>query len=268
LALSETEPHLGNNASRLFHRKGDSIAGDQVTTLEVPDLKRAAGIDLEARVRACYRSLVPSSLHGRLVSVVGQDPWHHQLHGDRDAWQNELKKLTTDLLCSPSELEREFEWLCSSEARSAFHFGQAMGEVDQNGALLDRMLSDLPLAGGAPFARGYLERFTTAHPHQLVRVNTLLDRLEKAQPRVAYDVLWSSGDEVLKVSRVLRMVEAGGLPAEFLRGLEYGVRERPLSVEELLKVRTITHVCWPRSASSERRVRRLSRSCVVSARGL
>ena len=218
-----------------FHREADLGDGDQAAGPEVRHIKRAAGADLEARVREWYRSLVPSSLHGRLVSLVGQDPWHHQLHGDRVAWQSELRGLAMELLRSPSELEPELEWLCSSEARSAFHIGQAIAEVDQDGVLLDRMLSDLPLAGGTPLARGYLERLTTAHPHHLVRVNNLLDLLQKAQPRVTYDILWSSGDEVRKVSRVLQMVDAGGLSAEFLRGLEYGVRERPLAIEELLQ---------------------------------
>jgi len=221
------------------HRTNNRAAApgdeDQIAGSEMRHLPRVAGPDLEARVREWYRGLVPSGLHGRLVSLVGQDPWHHQLQGDGVAWQRELQKLALDLLRSPLELERELGWLCSSEARSAFHLGVAIGEADKDGALLDRMLSDFPLAGGTPLARGYLERVTTAHPQQLVRVNALLDLLQETHPRVAYDVLWSTGDEVQKVSRVLEMIDSGGLPAEFLRGLEYGIRERPLAIEELLQ---------------------------------
>jgi hypothetical protein len=96
------------------------------------------------------------------------------------------------------------------------------------------MLSEIILAGGALLARGYLEGMARAHPHRLGRVNDLLDRLQSEHPRAAYEVLWSAGDEVHKVPRLLQMVDSGGLPEDYLRVLEHGVRGRTLTIDELL----------------------------------
>ncbi len=177
--------------------------------------------DLEVRVRDWYQSIVPSDLHGRLVRIVGQDYWHKQLRGDSAAWQNAMKELSEELLHSPVAFRRELSWLCSAEARSAVHLGQAIAEIDGDGICLDSMLDEIPLAGGVAFARGYVERLATAHPQHVGRVNALLDRLQAEHPRVAYDILWSAGDEVHKVARILQMVDTGGSSEEhdFLRTL-------------------------------------------------
>ncbi|MFI5455284.1 MAG: hypothetical protein ACHRXM_07505 [Isosphaerales bacterium] len=211
----------------------DGVLAESGTVIR--SLPRTAGSDLEARVREWYQTLVPSDLHGRLVSLVGQDYWHRNLQGDADAWQRTLQELAAELLHSPAALNRERGWLCSTEARSAFHLGQALGDADGQGDLLDRMLSEFPLAGGTPLARGYVDRITTSHARLLVHANDLLDRLQAEHPRIAYEVIWSAGDEVHKVTRLFQMVDSGGLPADFLRGLEYGARDRALTVEELLQ---------------------------------
>jgi hypothetical protein len=221
-----------------IHRTKDgttSTKDDAASSEEVTETRpRAAGSDLETRVRDWYQSLIPSDLHSRLISVVGQDSWHQQLRGDSLAWQSALDELAAELLRSPTALDRELGWLCSPEARSAFFLGQALGQADEEGRLLNRMLCEIPLAGGSPLARGYLDRLATAHPRHLGRANDLLDRLEAAHPRTTYDLLWSAGDEVFKVPRLFRMVDTGGLPAEFLRGLVYGAR-RALQTDELIQ---------------------------------
>ena len=104
--------------------------------------------------------------------------------------------------------------------------GRPLAQTDVGATLLDWMLSDVPRAGGMVLARGYLERISATHPDLLTRVNEGLDRLQAENPRAAFEVLWSAGDEVRKVERLFAMVNRGGLGAEFLRGLEYGVRDR------------------------------------------
>jgi hypothetical protein len=59
--------------------------------------------------------------------------------------------------------------------------------------------------------------------------------LQTEEPKSAYEVLWSAGDEVCKVSRLLQMVDSGCLSADYLRGLEHGVRGRLLTREELFQ---------------------------------
>ncbi len=188
--------------------------------------------ELETKVLDWYRSLVPNDIHGRLVSVVGQEPWHQQLPGEQATWQQAVDDLAKELLQSPSTLERELAWLVSPEARSAFRLGESLCQADSGGILLDRILSRIPIAGGTLLARGYLERLVTTHPELLGRANNLLDQLQVEAPRVAYDVIWAAGDEVRKVERLFRMIDAGGLSADFLRDVEFGVRGRPLRPDE------------------------------------
>ena len=196
---------------------------------------RATSAELESRVREWYQRLVPTGLHGRLVSVVGLDSWNQQVFGKEDAWERALENLAADLLRSPAAFAREREWLCSRAARSAFHLGQALGEADRGGALLDQMLWDLPIAGELRSPGDIstaLRRITRADVN---RMNHLLDRLQSEHPRLAYEIIWSAGDELRKVDRLLQMVDCGSLPAEYLAGLGSGVRDRPLSIDELLQ---------------------------------
>ncbi len=145
-----------------------------------------------------------------------------------------MGELAAELVRSPNDFRGQLGWLCSPDARSAYRFGQALAQADAGAALLKMMLSDVPRAGGTVLARGYLERITATRPDLLTRVNEGLDRLQAENPRAAFEVVWSAGDEIRKVERLFAMVDRGGLGPEFLRGLEYGVRDRQLREDELL----------------------------------
>jgi hypothetical protein len=196
--------------------------------------QRVASAELEARVRHWYESLIPPDLHGRLVSIVGLDPWYQQLHGDNEAFGRGLRELAAEFLRSPASLSQEQGWLCSREAKSAFNLGQALGEVDRDGLLLDRMIGEFARARGTALVRGYLDSLVIQHPHHLDQANQHLDRLQSEHPHAAYEVLWSAGDELRKVPRLFQMVDTGGLPAGFLLGLVYGAR-RALQTDELIQ---------------------------------
>jgi hypothetical protein len=219
------------------HRPGAAGSADgngaAQSETEVRTLPRGAGADLERQVREWYHALVPQDLHGRLVSLIGQEPWHQQLQGDRDAWQQAMTALAAELLASPEALSRELPWLCSPEARSAFHLGRDLGTRDREGVLLERMLGDVPVGGGTPLARGYLDGLRRHQPQLLTRANEQIDRLEVSAPRLAYEVLWAAGDQVRQFERLLRMVDSGGIPPEYLRSLQHGIGDRPLAVGEL-----------------------------------
>jgi hypothetical protein len=192
--------------------------------------------ELEARVRAWRQSLIPQDLHGRIVEIIGQEFWHQRVSGDRLTWDRAVRELAEAILKSPAVLNRELGWLCSPEAQSAFRLGQALGEIDETGLLLDRMLMAIPLAGGALLSRGYVDRFALCHPEHLDQTNQLLDRLQNSDPRIAYEVFWTAGDEVHKVQRLLQLVDAERLPPESLRCFESGIRNRSLTSDELVQV--------------------------------
>ncbi|HEY1187464.1 MAG TPA: hypothetical protein VGE74_07385, partial [Gemmata sp.] len=198
-----------------------------------PKSEAPARDGLGVQVREWYQSLVAGDLHSRLVSVVGQDFWRHQLPNGPEERAGVMNALAEELLRSPENFERELKWLSSAEARSAFHFGQAIAHADPSGKLLDRMLGDVARTGGIALARGYMERVATTSPELLARVNGHLDQLQVEAPKVAFDLIWASGDEVRKVERIVAMIDTGALAPEFLRALDYGVRGRPLTEDEL-----------------------------------
>ncbi len=187
---------------------------------------------LETRVRAWRQRLIPQDLHGRLVETIGQEFWHQRVSGDRSSWDQTVRELAETILKSPAVLDRELGWLCSPEARSAFRLGQAFGDIDESGLFLDRMLMAIPLGGGALLG-GYVDRFAIRHTQHLDRTNELLDRLQQADPQIAFEVLWTAGDEVRKVQRLLDLVDSERLPPECLRCFESGIRNRSLTPDEL-----------------------------------
>lgn len=214
-------------------RKQPGPGGEETVTVE-ERYPRTVGPEVEARVREWYGRLVPATLHGRVVSVVGRDSWQQEVGGDREAWQRQMDALAAEFVSDPAAFDRELPWLASAEARSGFHFGQALGRADSGGLLLDRVL----LSGGPPWAagvaRGYLERAGDGQSPILDRVNAALDRLEAEHPHLLFDLLWSAGAPVRKTERVFRMVDAGAVPTEMLRGLEHDVYDGRCGRDQLV----------------------------------
>ncbi|MEN9667026.1 MAG: hypothetical protein RLZZ326_3389 [Planctomycetota bacterium] len=211
-----------------------SLTGDG--KVDAPSSRsRIASKTMENEVREWYRGLLPTNLHGRLVSVVGQDHWRQRLDGDADDWHRAIEELAAQLAGSTADLSSELEWLSSPEARSAYHFGQALARHDVRGSLAERMCLDIPLAGGVVLARGYVEQIAASRTDLLPLINTALDQLQQADPRVAYDVLFSAGAEVRKVERLFALVDQGGIEPEHLQGLEYGIRGRPIDEHDFFE---------------------------------
>ncbi len=180
---------------------------------------RKVSPDLEARIREWYSRLIPKTLHGRLVSVVGRDAWQQEIAGDRAEWQREMDELAHAFIKNPPEFDSEISWLASAEARSGYHLGQSMGKADAAGALLENVFN-AARHGAIGVARGYLDQASTSHESLLDRLNAALDSLQLENARSAFEVLWSAGPPVRKIERFFAMVDAGQLPAEFLRSLE------------------------------------------------
>jgi hypothetical protein len=198
-----------------------------------PDSKRVPE-KTEAAIRDWRRRLVPNSLHGRLVDVVGQDPWHRG--GETQRAEEALTAIARELLHDTAALDRELPWLCAGEARSAPHLGMILGKLDETGGLLERLLTFAVQQPYPGIARGYIRGLLQNHPAHLDRVNRLLDGLEQAYPRAVFDMISAGVDALRPVERILHMVDADLLPAEFLRGVSFAVGHRPLQPDELRPV--------------------------------
>jgi len=213
-------------------RRPKADGGEETVTVQ-ERRPRKVSPEFEARVREWYARLVPGTLHGRLVSVVGHEPWQRELGLDPAAWQRAIAELAVDFLRAPAELDRELPWLASSEARSSFQLGQALARIDTGGLLLDRMLLIFPREGATGIARGYLDQVVAANPKLLEEVNSILDRLQAEQPRIAFELLWSVGPPLRKVERIFKMIDAGAVPPEMLRSFGYDIQVGQLEEDHL-----------------------------------
>jgi hypothetical protein len=199
-----------------------------------PDAKHLPA-EVETAVRDWRLRLVPESLHGRLVSIVGQQPWHLWGQSDDHA-ESVLADLARDLLSDRAALDRELPWLCSREAYSAPRLGVALGQLDAGATQLDRILDAAAHSRYPGIARGYIQGLVQQHPEQSSRVNERLDRLQASDPRAVFDITTGGPEAVRPLERLLAMVDASQLPVEFLRGVEYGMGNRPLELVELRQV--------------------------------
>jgi hypothetical protein len=201
---------------------------------DIERLSRIVSGDVETQVREWFQELVPRDFHGQLLSVIGQEPLLHHREGDSDEWQHAVNELAHQIVSTPEKLDGELSWLSSPNARSAYRLGQAIAASDTKGTLVETIVNDAAMAGALVLARGYVGRLGATREDLLPRLNSALDRLERESPPSAYQVLVTAGEEVNKVERLFRMVDRGDLDPELLRGLEYGLRNGPISESELL----------------------------------
>jgi hypothetical protein len=229
-----------------------------------------------ADVRQWRQSLQPADLHGRLVSVVGMDRWHHSVRGGEAEWLLDIERLAVEVRDRPEFLPAQLPWLCSDQARSAAVLGDALGRCDVGAACLDAIVSAAVGTGATGFAAAYIRALLRSHPGQAEAVNRRLDEAEARAPEAAFGLALGGGDAARAVERALRLVDAGALRPEFLRGFLYGVGMRQLTSDEFREVLTrlargaaagnrsllgtaITFLAWPLLApQAEDRLDRLA----------
>jgi hypothetical protein len=198
------------------------------------DAKRVP-LEFEEAVRDWRRRLVPDSMHGRLVAVVGQEPWHLRGHGD-DHGEGALTALARELLQNPTVLDQELPWLCSREARSATRLGMLLGNLDNGASLLEPILKAAAPSRYPGIAAGYLQGLLHHHPEHGGRANDLLDRFQQSNPRAVFDLISRDLGALRPFERLVAMVDAGQLPVEFLRSVAYGNGNGALPSGELRQV--------------------------------
>ncbi|HTU91967.1 MAG TPA: hypothetical protein VMF69_17930, partial [Gemmataceae bacterium] len=191
--------------------------------------------DLEKAVREWRQSLVPKSVHGRLISLIGLEPWRLWDQGDDHA-EGAITSLAQELLTVPSTLEQELPWLCSREARSAPRLGVVLGRLDAEGTHLERIVKVAAASQYPGVARGYIQGLVQNHPDQAGRANELLDRLQATNPRAVFDLISDGFEPLHPLRRLLAMIDAGQLPVEALHGVGYTLGNRSLNPAELRQV--------------------------------
>jgi hypothetical protein len=187
-------------------------------------------------VRQWLEELTGGSFHGRLVRVIGKQPWDRSIRGSKDAWNQEIGNLAAELLKTEMLLLSELPWLMSEEARCKDLLGREIGKRDEDAKYIDILVKKAVATGSSGLGAGYVNGLLQNHQHHTKLVNEVIDTIQNDSPRVAYDLFMAGGSSTKDVERVLKLVDAKALPAEFLRGLLYYAAQRTMPSETMKAV--------------------------------
>ncbi len=207
---------------------------DEFVEIFCEEGSRRVSESVEQELRAWRERMVPDSLHGKLVALIGEEPWRRWNRKENDA-DPEIEQVAQPLLSSEPEFERELPWLLSEEAKSSFALGVALGELDARGVLLERMLSAASKSSYPALCRGYIKALAETHTTQIERINLALDHYQQKSQKFIFDLISTGCSLLHPLERVLSMVDGGLLPAVYLRGYAY-TGGRDLSVADLKEV--------------------------------
>ena len=187
-------------------------------------------------IESWLASLRPSDFHGRLVTAIGTEPWHHLRPEDEEQWKRELRGLAEECVRNPHLLEEDLPWICSKEAKGAAYFGDELAQVDEDAALLDQIFGSVLQHQSALFARGYVLGCLRTRRDRIPRINEWIDRIEGESPALAYDLFIIGSRDTRALERAFRLVDAGRLPSTHLAGFTYGDASRSLTAGDVAQV--------------------------------
>jgi len=210
-----------------------SRIADYVRLHQEPKEKRRLPKGYLRKIESWLASLKPSDFHSRLVTALGAEPWHYVHSQDEVEWKRELRSLADECIRDPQLLAKELPWICSGEAKSAAYFGEELAQADGEVVLLDEVFGSVLHYQSAAFARGYLLGCLRECRDRLPRINEWLDRIERESPLLACELFIIGSSDTHALERAVRLVDAGRLPATYLRGFTYGDVARSLSADDV-----------------------------------
>lgn len=176
-------------------------------------------------------SLKSTTLHARLVENVASEPWSH--HFDEEEWKKRVDDLAKELYAAPATFALELPWLNSGEAKAAPEVGHFFGKLDAPRLRFLNQIIDAAVERKADgFARGYVYGITEHPQHDLSQLNQALDRVQEAEPKLAFYIMLPAGDSVRSFDRALDMMADGKIPARLLSNLQVWVGNRKTTPQE------------------------------------
>jgi hypothetical protein len=195
-----------------------------------PDQRHAPPV-VEAQLRAWRERLLPTALPGRLRATLGRD--YHDIHYYyADNAEAVLSGLARELLADRAVLSAELPWLLSEEAKSSHALGLHAGRLDEAGQLLDLLAEATPRRENTGLLRGYVVGLLDRHPAHAGRVSYLLDMLSPTYPHLAFELLTTGFPALHPLARAFDLIDAGRIPAFYLREVWRLVGFRPLAPDE------------------------------------
>lgn len=200
------------------------------------DASKGSDDEYVSNVREWAEAIVPKDLHGRVVSLIGKQPWHYLVDDDKQRWNESISQLATQFKENPQLLNTELAWLCSAEARSAGTLGQHLGLIDKEARNLPQVLQAASESGYTALAQGYVQSLLEQNSSHATEINAWLDKNTAAVPLVARDIAFAAIEHVDIVRRLVSAINFGIWPIESLRGLSYGLNARTLDVSHFRNV--------------------------------
>jgi len=175
----------------------------------------------EREVRSWKDTLLPTSVHGWLLSAIGADPWRYSVVRGEQTRDAEIASLAQALIEDQETLYAEMPWLCSPEAKGVVYLGFALGKLDRDAALFARIVEEGRRFDAPGLTRGYIGGLLETWPGHETGINALLDDLEAAVPQFAYQVFMMVPEKTYAFARTLRMIDRGALPPAYLGGFRF-----------------------------------------------
>jgi len=170
-----------------------------------------------ADIRSWLDRLRPINTHGKVLTIVGVNPWHATIRGRQDQWQDELIALARYLLEHRPALVQEVDWLMSDAAVSAPSLGYQMGKLDAGGDLLEFLVDASERYGAAGLTRGYISSVVETSPNIINRLNGLINRVESRDPVLAYHLFTAAPIALEAFERTIHLIDVRKLAPIFLQ---------------------------------------------------
>ena len=177
------------------------------------------------------KSLESGALHAQLVENVAGEPWSH--HFDDEEWKERVRDLAERLYADPVSFTKELDWLSSSDAKAAAEMGHFFGRQDARNLKYLKQIFDAALnQQSEAFARGYVYGITERPRPDLDYLNLEIDRVQQANPRLAFYIMLPAGDSVRSFDRAQAMVGSRKIAPMLFSNLQLWVGNRKTTPTE------------------------------------
>lgn len=213
------------NRKTLFARSMDLLLrnDDREDEEETPE-------NLEA-IRAWANSLVPETLHGRIVRFIATRGSLAIKEADAAPI---VEQLAADLIADSESFDAELPQLLATTDYLG-DLGFAIGKKDSDAIHAETIITR-GLREPNTFVRGYLAGLLNEYPQHSALANLLLDAASDVAPANVIDLAMTGGRRTRVLDRALAFVRRGDVPVSALAALRYGVAGEELSLTEVADV--------------------------------
>ena len=171
-------------------------------------------------IRDWLETISPQDLHGKVVSLLGVEPWQKQFF-QNNTIGNEIESLAHSLYNNPGVLEKEIIWLCSADDKNPYPIGFTIGQLDKTGKFLDQIVAETLKTANTGFGRGYIYGLVKMNPEYLGKVNSIVDDITKENPKIAFDIFITVRRPLKAVDRTIELIRSNVITTEYLSSFIY-----------------------------------------------